>query len=163
MNIHYEDASLMQRRFIKVLYFFVLIILAFTGFGQMPVFKRYYLADMPGLGWTADYYLTHYLHYLGAIFLVGLFSLLVADYLLIGRKTFRLSYSACIRIFLLFVIVLTGVFRVLKNFPEIVFSPGFNVFIDTAHFGFVIIYFLAALIFKGFKTKWVIYKNQGIS
>ena len=43
----------------------VMFFLVLTGFGQMPIFKRYYIADIPGLGWLAQFYVTHYLHYLG--------------------------------------------------------------------------------------------------
>lgn len=155
--------SLINSRFIKVIYLSLLIIMTFTGFGQMPIFKRYYLADLPGFGWTADYYLTHYIHYLGAAILIGLFCLLLVDYFLMGRRAFRLIFASYIRIFLLAVIVLTGIFRVLKNFPEIVFSPGFTILIDTAHFGFVLILFIMAMIFKGLKMAWVVPKGERIS
>ena len=39
-----------------VRYFFLATVffLTLTGFGQMPIFKRYYIADIPGLGWLAD-------------------------------------------------------------------------------------------------------------
>jgi formate dehydrogenase gamma subunit len=40
--------------------------LFFSGFGQMPLYKRYMLSDLPGLAWTADYGVTLLLHYLGA-------------------------------------------------------------------------------------------------
>lgn len=46
---------------------FMLIV---TGFGQMPMYKRYRIADLPGLGWTADYSITLFIHYLGAIALI---------------------------------------------------------------------------------------------
>ncbi|MGA1839783.1 MAG: FeS-binding protein [bacterium] len=145
-----------ERRFIKILYLVTLIIMIFTGFGQMPVFKRYYLADIPGLGWTADFYFTHYIHYLGAIFLIGLFSYLILDFFLIGRKEFRLSPASYFRVFIIAGIVLTGIFRVLKNLPNILFSPGFTLFIDTTHLGFTMIFLLTALLFKILKKGWVI-------
>lgn len=145
-----------ERRFLKIVYLVSLIIMIFTGFGQMPVFKRYYLADIPGFGWTADFYFTHYIHYLGAIFLISLFSFLILDFFLIGRKEFRLSPASYFRIFFLAAIVLTGIFRVLKNLPHILFSPGFTLFIDTAHLGFTMIFLLAALLFKILKKGWII-------
>lgn len=40
--------------------------LLFTGFGQMPLYKRYMLSEVPGLAWTADYAITLMLHYIGA-------------------------------------------------------------------------------------------------
>lgn len=145
-----------DRRFLKVIYFVTLTIMIFTGFGQMPVFKRYYLADIPGFGWTADFYFTHYIHYLGAIFLIGLFSFLISDFFLIGRKEFKLSLASYFRAFFLTVVVLTGIFRVLKNMPYILFSPGFTILIDTAHLGFAMIFLLASLLFKILKRGWLI-------
>jgi len=160
MNSPDAHASLIQSRFIRVIYLSLLVIMTFTGFGQMPIFKRYYLSDLPGFGWSADYYLTHYIHYVGAAVLIGLFFLLVTDYFLMGRKAFRLTFASYVRVFLLAVIVLTGIFRVLKNFPEILFSPGFTVFIDSAHFGFVLILFFMALIFKILKMPWSLPKDR---
>ncbi|CCO06938.1 formate dehydrogenase subunit gamma [Desulforamulus hydrothermalis] len=46
---------------------FLLIV---TGFGQMPMYKRYKIADLPGLGWTADYSITLVIHYLAAAVLM---------------------------------------------------------------------------------------------
>lgn len=145
-----------DRRFLKSIYLFLLIVVTFTGFGQLPVFKRYYLADMPGFGWTADFYFTHYIHYLGAIFLIGLFSFLIVDFFLIGRKEFKLSLASYFRVFFLTAIVLTGIFRVLKNMPDILLSPGFTLLIDTAHLGFAMIFLLASLLFKILKRGWII-------
>ncbi|GAB6157820.1 cytochrome b/b6 domain-containing protein [Desulfotomaculum varum] len=46
---------------------FLLIV---SGFGQMPMYKRYKIADLPGLGWTADYSITLVIHYLAAAVLM---------------------------------------------------------------------------------------------
>lgn len=45
--------------------------LIFTGIGQMPVYKRYMVADLPGMAWTADYSVTLFIHYAAAIVLIG--------------------------------------------------------------------------------------------
>lgn len=45
------------------------IMLIFTGFGQMPMYKRYGIAKLPGLGWSGDYTITLYLHYLAGMVL----------------------------------------------------------------------------------------------
>ena len=129
--------------------------MAFTGFGQMPIFKRYYLADIPGMAWTADFYFTHTLHYLGASLLLALITYLLFDYLFAGRKRFALTVSAYIRIALLGGIIITGVFRVMKNLPDVVFSPSFTLFIDVSHLGFMMIYLAAAIFFSFWKARWL--------
>jgi len=152
----YESTA--NRKWLKWSYIGIFVVMAFTGFGQMPIFKRFYISDIPGLGWSADFYATHYVHYLGAILLFVLVAYCITDYLIKGRSEFRLTGSAYVRIVLLAGIVVTGVFRVLKNLPDVVFSPGFTLFIDIAHLGFMMAYLLSALIFLIFKSGW----TQGI-
>ena len=41
-------------------------VLALTGFAQMPIMKRYHIADLPSLGWLADYSATSAVHYAAA-------------------------------------------------------------------------------------------------
>ncbi|MFZ5633432.1 MAG: formate dehydrogenase subunit gamma [Bacillota bacterium] len=43
------------------------LVLIFSGFGQMPMYKRYRVVDFPGLGWSADYSVTVVIHYIAAI------------------------------------------------------------------------------------------------
>lgn len=142
------------KKWLKKIYVLLFTVMAFTGFGQMPVFKRYYISDIPGMGWSADFYATHYIHYLGAILLLGLVAYWIADYFLAGRREFNLAASAYVRILLLGGIIITGIFRVLKNLPDVVFSPGFTCFIDISHLGFMLIYLLSALVFLIMKSGW---------
>jgi hypothetical protein len=143
-----------QGKILSKLFVAALIVMAFTGFGQMPIYNRYYLSDIPGLGWSADFYLTHTIHYLGAIFLIGFLAYVTLDYFLSGRREFNLTKSAYVRIALLSGIVLTGILRVLKNLPNVVFSPGFTLFFDIAHLGFAMFYLMAALAFIFMKSGW---------
>jgi len=144
----------LTQKWLKRFYILLFVVMAFTGFGQMPIFKRYYISDIPGLGWSADFYTTHYIHYLGAALLLGLIMYWIIDYFASGRSEFKLTATAYVRIILLAGIVITGIFRVLKNLPDVVFSPGFTLFIDIAHLGFMMLYLFAALIFLIFKSKW---------
>jgi len=111
-----------EKRIITVVYIFLLFGMALTGLSQMPISKRYYIADIPSLGWTADFYRTHYLHYIGAIVLFTLVSYCVASYLLVGRHAFRLTWAGYVRGILLAAIMVSGIFRVLKNLSNVVFS-----------------------------------------
>ena len=134
--------------------------MGFTGFGQMPIFKRYYLADIPGLGWTADFFVTHILHYLGATVLLGLMTYVVLDFFFFERKKYRLTNSAYLRIVLLAGIVITGIFRVLKNLPDVAFSPGFTFFIDISHLGLMMIYLFSAILFLVIRSGWVVARSH---
>jgi len=46
------------------------IMLIFTGLGCLPLFKRYYITEIPGFQWTANFYTLTKLHYIFAIFFV---------------------------------------------------------------------------------------------
>lgn len=144
-----------SRRLVKWLYIWTFIVMAFTGFGQMPIFKRYYISDIPGMGWSADFYFTHTIHYLGAIFLLALLAYVIVDYFLSTRKQLTLTPTAYVRILLLAGIVITGIIRVFKNLPDVVFSPGFTMFVDIAHLGFMMFYLFFAAVCLSLKSGWV--------
>lgn len=144
-----------DKKALRLIYILLFIVMGFTGLGQMPIFKRYYIADIPGLGWSADYYLTHTIHYLGAILLLGIITYALIDFILSGRKEYSLTGSAYIRIAFLSGIVVTGIFRVLKNLPDIVFSPGFTMFIDISHLVFMVFYLFSAILFLALGSGWL--------
>lgn len=147
-----------KRPLFKWAYILVLFVLAFTGFGQMPIFKRYYLADIPGLAWTADYFTTHIIHYIGAILLLALLAYVIVDFFLSRRKSLSLTGSAYVRIVLLAGLVGTGLLRAVKNLPHTSFSPDFTFAIDISHLGLTMIFLLLALIFLILKRGWVVVK-----
>lgn len=145
-----ENAKTASRLFV-----FAFIVMAFTGFGQMPLYNRYYLSDVPGMSWTSNYALTHVIHYLGAIFLLAFFAYHILGYFLAGRKAYRLTGAAYTRVALLSGIVITGILRVIKNLPDVSFSPGLTLFFDLAHLGFVMAYLVFALVFLISRAGWV--------
>lgn len=144
-----------EQRFFKPIYFVLLFGMGLTGFGQMPIFKRYYIADIPGLGWLADYYVTHYMHYLGAIALFAFFVYAGGLYFGLLRRHFRLTAAAYVRIGLLGLIALSGIFRVLKNLPNVVFSPLFTMVIDISHLAFMMSLMVAGAVFIFLKKRWL--------
>lgn len=150
-----QEGFFPKQRIVTRFYLFILFVMSLTGFGQMPIFKRYYIADIPGLEWLADFYFTHYVHYIGAILLFAIFGYCIVAYLLVGRQKFSLTRSAYIRIILLTAIAVTGIFRVLKNFPDILFSPGFTMFIDISHLIFMMIFLMVTAVFLVMKTGWL--------
>lgn len=45
--------------------------LFFTGFGQMPVYKRYMITEIPGFAWTGNYSITLWWHYFFGVILIA--------------------------------------------------------------------------------------------
>lgn len=145
-----------EQKLVKPIYLVLLFMMGLTGFGQMPIFKRYYIADIPGLAWTAKFYVTHYLHYVGAILLFFLVVYVIVVYFGLMRRSYSLSWAAYVRIILLAAIMVTGIFRVLKNLPDIVFSPGFTMFIDISHLAFMMLMMLCGIVFIITRSGWLV-------
>lgn len=43
------------------------IVLLFTGLGCLPLYKRYYITELPGFAWTGDFYNVTVVHYIASI------------------------------------------------------------------------------------------------
>ena len=142
-------------RIVRYIYLITVFFLTLTGFGQMPIFKRYYIADIPGLGWLAEFYVTHYIHYLGAVLILALVSYLIIDYLILQKKNIRLTASGYVRGATLVGILASGIFLVLRNIAGSRFAPEFIIFLDLAHLALVITF----LVVTGYcllrKRPWV--------
>lgn len=111
--------------------------LAVSGIAQMPIFKRYYIADIPGLAWTGDFYFTHGMHYVTAaalLFWLG-WRLGLGGVAAVGRS----------RLLLLGLLALTGLPLVLKNLPWAGFPPLLVMLLDWTHLGAAMALGIAAL------------------
>ena len=62
-----------------------IFILFFTGFGQMPIYKRYSVDQLPGLGWSSNFLVTLELHYYAAAMLIFI-SFFYAAYLVLTKE-----------------------------------------------------------------------------
>lgn len=138
----------------RYLYRFLLFLCALTGFGQMPIYKRYYMADIPGFGWLADFYITRYVHYLGATLLLGLLAFALVDYLLRRRELGPLNWSALVRTFFLAVIVLSGLFFVAKNLSGAYYPPTAIIAGNLVHLTAVMGLLAFSLYCLVFKKRW---------
>ena len=149
-----NKTQLNKRSIVRYTYIITVLFLVLSGFGQMPIFKRYYIADIPGLGWLAKFYVTHYIHYLFAIILIGLTSYVIAEYLFMNRKRIKITISGYIRGALVVGLVITGILLVIRNLAGSCFQPGFIIFLDLTHLGIVIVLLMASLYCIIFKKKW---------
>jgi len=184
-----EEGVILRHSLVERLEHWVLalsgFILVFSGFGDLPMYKRYMVTEIPGLSWAGDYYINLRIHYLAAIVFVSVmvFHALYHGWLghrgLLPRKgDFRDSAKTILSMFgfgeepkadkylpeqrlayaylagIGLILVITGIFKVLKNLPEVYFSPWFITAITLIH-TFATIFFLlgilahvAALVFK---------------
>ncbi len=47
------------------------LLLTFSGFGELPMYKRYMVTQVPGLGWAGDFFINLKIHYLAGIVFVS--------------------------------------------------------------------------------------------
>ena len=117
------------------IYGLTVALLAVTGTMQMPIASRYRITAVPGLAWLGDFWLTHRLHYAGAIALLALTCYLATRWLLEWRRGHELTAFGLARVGIVALLVLTGAVRVLKNLPGVSFSPQPTMLIDWTHLG----------------------------
>jgi len=135
-------------------YLIAVFFLTLSGFGQMPIFKRYYIADIPGLGWLAEFYITHYIHYLVAILFLAFTAYMIIDYLLSQRKSRRVTAAGYVRSALLAGILASGIFLVIRNLAGSNLSSDFIIFLDLCHLGLVMAFLFVSLYCLAFKKQW---------
>jgi len=153
MNQNFASARVISRP-VRWIYLATAFFLVLTGFGQMPIFKRYYIADIPGLGWLAEFFVTHYIHYLGAIVLLALAAYMIADYLMSERNSWNLTASGYVRTALLTGLLVSGTLLVIRNLTGSSLTAGFIIFLDLTHLGLVMVFLFVSLYCLIFKKHW---------
>jgi hypothetical protein len=142
--------------FIRKIFAMTLFLSALTGFAQMPIFKRYYIADIPGLGWLAEFYVTYTLHYISAIAFIAIISYLIAHYILLGRHSLRVTIYGYARAIMLALILTTGILLVFRNLPGYRYTPEFVVALDFSHLGLVVLFLVVTLVGRLMGKRWVV-------
>ncbi|MCK5542671.1 MAG: hypothetical protein KAI40_08245 [Desulfobacterales bacterium] len=135
----------MQTIILKSIYFLSIFFLVISGFGQMPVFKRYYIADIPGLEWLAQFYVTHIIHYLSAMVLISLVFYIIFDSIFSKNKALKITPSVYAKIAMILVLMTTGILMMVKNFTGTPFSPNFIIFLDLTHLFFCVAFLVYSL------------------
>ncbi len=153
MNPNLTNTAVISRP-VRWLYLATTFFLVLSGFGQMPIFKRYYVADIPGLGWLAEFFVTHYIHYLGAVVLLAVAAYILADYVVLKRASRRMTATGYTRTALLAGILVSGALLVIRNLPGPGFTPGFIILLDVAHLGLVMVFLFVSLYCLIFKKHW---------
>ena len=134
----------------------ILIFLAtLTGFGQMPIFKRYYIADIPGLGWLAQFYVTHFLHYLFGALLLGLSGFIATRWIIDPQSRQKKSIMDNGRRVAMVGILLTGAMLALKNFSGYWYPPSMIIALDLVHLGLVMMWLCLSLVIFLFRYRWI--------
>lgn len=114
-------------------YSLIIFFMTLTGFAQMPIFKRYYLADIPGLGWLAEFYVTHSLHYIfAAVFISIIFYSAIAS-LPPKFQTVPIGELKFLKAFSILGLIITGGFMVFKNLEGAYLSHNIIIALNVGH------------------------------
>ena len=135
----------MQTKILQSLYSLTIFFLALTGFGQMPLYKRYYIADIPYLEWLGKFYITNAVHYCAAIVLIGLIFYIIFDNIFKKEKTLKITPSGYAKLAMLSVLIITGILIMIKNFAGTPFHPNFIIVINITHVTFCMILLVYSL------------------
>lgn len=129
-------------------------LLAVTGFMQMPIAKRYYIADIPLMGWLGDFFLTHWLHYLGATVFLALAAYGAATFWLARDR--RLTAWGTAGTVVAAGLVVTGAFLVVRNLAGVVLNPALIIVLDLSHLMLSMVLIAVAGLSLVLKRPWTI-------
>ena len=139
----------------KRLYIAALAVAIFSGFGNMPIYGRYFIADLPGLGWADDFFLNLHIHYLsGAVLLmIATFFAIIYRRRLSGAA--RLSRVGVTLTVLVGLVLASGLLSAAKNLPAINLSMGSLMVIVFIHLGAAMALILVTLWSWILKKRWL--------
>lgn len=139
----------------RTLYALTLLLITLSGFGQMPIFKRYYIADIPGFGWLARFYVTHIIHYMAAGVLIAFITYVLLDFLLNGSRLKQMTGFGYLKAGILIGLIASGILMVVKNLPNVYFSHGTIIALDLVHLSLCMLLLLSSLYTWVRKKRWV--------
>ena len=139
---------------IKWIYAISALTTLFTGFGNMPLYGRYYIADLPGLKWTGNFIVNVQVHYLfGSLLLaVGVYFLLL--FIMLRRRGWRLSRSGAAQAVALVLVLSSGGIMALKNFSGVVFAQPLLISLNLYHLGSAMVFAVVVLGMLFFRKPW---------
>lgn len=139
----------------RYVYGITLLFITLSGFGQMPIFKRYYIADIPGLGWLAQFYMTHIIHYISATVLITLTTYALFDFVFKRAGLKKITGFGYSKIAILAGLIISGGLMVFKNLPDVYFSHNAIIALDLTHLGLCMMLLSVSFYTLVWKKRWV--------
>lgn len=137
------------------IYGILLFFITLTGFAQMPIFKRYYIADIPGLGWLAKFYVTHAMHYIFASLLIALCCYGALDFVLSKKGVAKISVSGLVKGAILLGLMVSGGLMVIRNLPGVYFPHTLIYTMNIGHLGLCMVLVLVSFYTLVKKKTWL--------
>jgi membrane-associated PAP2 superfamily phosphatase len=129
-----------------------MVLALFTGFGNMPLYGRYYISDIPGFAWSGDFYANLYVHYISGAVLLALSVYLLLMFRQQRRRNRRLTRSGLARVVALCLALVTGIIMAVKNLPGTPIPFPLVAVLTVGHMGLAMV--AAALFALGAIKRW---------
>ncbi|MFW6237122.1 MAG: hypothetical protein ACOC3F_01930 [Desulfosudaceae bacterium] len=131
-------------RFAGWLYLAAMTVILFTGFGNMPLYRRYYVTDLPGFAWTGNFLINVQVHYLAGAVLLGLAAYFMGAYAYLKKDGWRLTLTGRLRAMVVGLALLSGLAMALKNLAGVVYPFPLLVTMNFLHLTLAMIFLLLA-------------------
>ncbi len=136
---------------LKWFYILILIVMFFSGFGQMPIYGRYFISSIPGLAWSGDFFVVQIVHLSTSFLLLGLIAYYVVSRALAQTFWPPQNPQAWLRGALFLVLVISGGILAAKNLSWGVFiSPTVIIAASLAHLGAAMVLLIAVVTYFRF-------------
>ena len=140
--------------FLKRIYPVVLTVALFTGFGNMPIYKRYYIADIPGLGWSGNFYINLYVHYIAGALLLAIATYFTLIYLKARLSSVQLTLTGVMRSAIVGLALLTGILLAVRNLSTVNFPLVTQIIVSFIHLGMAMFLMLLSIVCGLMKSRW---------
>ncbi len=120
-----------RSKFSRYIYGITFLLLVVTGFGQMPVYKRYYISDIPGLGWLSQFYVTHMLHYIASFVLIALAVYAVISFF--SSRSGKITVSGYLKIAIIIGLIASGGLMVIRNLSGVYLDHNLIIAVNLIH------------------------------
>ncbi len=140
--------------FFRRLYPLALVVALFTGFGNMPIYKRYYVSAVPGLGWSGNFYINITIHYIAGAVLLAVATYFLMVYLKTRLDNGRLTISGVLRAILMGLTLLTGSLLAIRNLSQVNFAFGPQMITAFVHLGAVMLLLVLSILCGVVRIPW---------
>jgi hypothetical protein len=136
------------------LYILFLVVALFTGFGNMPIYKRYYISTIPGLGWAGNFYINLNVHYIIGALLLGIAAYFALVHLKRRSHKIHLTTTGALRAAILGLSLVTGILLAIRNLTSVNFTFASQMTVAFVHLGMAMILLVLSVVCGIIKSPW---------
>jgi hypothetical protein len=147
-------------RIVSVIFGISAVLAVFTGFGNMPLYRRYYIADLPGFGWSGDFFVNLHVHYVAGSVLLAVAVYGALRFWRERKAGARLTRSGIVRAAVLALALASGLFMALRNLPGIDYPLYAHAGLNFLHMGVAVVFMLVGIACAAARCRWLLRPNQ---